>query len=291
MLTKTFTMFSYFRIIDHLKELDPTASFLERYLRRKLVHSRVLSEFPSENTVNSVNNDDLILTHLVSWLPKVWKHVNKSSALGIDQYPASFGLRAFLACPLDVASAKRWFTDLWNNLFVPFIFKTRPEGHMKNSTTMNLNESFDWIAATWPWPNSTATSITPNQPSREQTYSPVDVISMSSLNDLSTMSLFSFGGTPSIPINGSQTNMFNNRTSVDSGIILDSSSSTFPTPTGYETGDKVHVSQLIKPYESIGHPNVKTDNVTSMTSLSNDPLTTMLFRLQQETELCTKNCS
>ncbi|TPP56920.1 hypothetical protein FGIG_03483 [Fasciola gigantica] len=147
--------------IEHLTDFDSTASYLSSYLRRKLAQARLFLPKPcSEQSTSgsSLDNsdDDTTLTQLVTWIPKVWKHLNRlSSAQFQHACPAIFGLRIFLACPIDVAASKHWFTDLWNNLFIPFLFKTRSTDeivHASDTHGIRLSDSFDWIMATWPWP-------------------------------------------------------------------------------------------------------------------------------------------
>ncbi|KAA0191763.1 Neuron navigator 2, partial [Fasciolopsis buskii] len=147
--------------IEHLTDFDSTASYLSSYLRRKLAQARLFLSKPDveqsrHNPSPDSSDDDTTLAQLVTWIPKVWKYLNRlSSTQSQHACPAIFGLRIFLACPIDVAASKHWFTDLWNNLFIPFLFKTRsaddavgpPDTH-----GIRLSDSFDWIMATWPWP-------------------------------------------------------------------------------------------------------------------------------------------
>lgn len=38
------------------------------------------------------------------------------------------GPRLFLSCPMDVADAQVWFTDLWNYSVVPYLIEAAKEG-------------------------------------------------------------------------------------------------------------------------------------------------------------------
>ena len=105
-----------FRWVLCANHMEPVKGFLGRYLRRKLVEEEVRS--------GSRNPD---LAKIVEWIPKVWQHLNKFMETHSSS-EVTVGPRLFLACPMDVAGAQVWFTDLWNYSIVPYLLEAIREG-------------------------------------------------------------------------------------------------------------------------------------------------------------------
>ena len=87
-----------------------------RFLRRQLIMEEMRS---------GMRNNDL--NRIVDWMPKVWQHLNKF----LEAHSSSdvtIGPRLFLSCPMDVAGAQVWFTDLWNYSIIPYMMEAVKEG-------------------------------------------------------------------------------------------------------------------------------------------------------------------
>ncbi|KAA3676211.1 uncharacterized protein DEA37_0006465 [Paragonimus westermani] len=203
------------RVLEHLSDIDDTTEFLACYLRRKLVQTRLaeLNDAEVQMQLGGLVHDQQILTQLISWIPKT-------------QCPTVISLRVFLSCPLDVRASRKWFTDLWNNLFIPFLFRARSTEQMLQSQSMALSASLDWIMATWPWPRAT-TELALQTPyishhSTDPLHSPVVEGSPNSPSDCC---LKTFGVHKSNSTVQKQRGL-ENRSSLDSGIVPDGYSTT-----------------------------------------------------------------
>ncbi|KAF6778560.1 hypothetical protein AHF37_02035 [Paragonimus kellicotti] len=212
------------RVLEHLSDIDDTTEFLACYLRRKLVQTRLaeLNNTEFHMQLTGLVHDQQILTQLISWIPKVWKYLNRLFLSSLQtQCPTVISLRVFLSCPIDVRASRKWFTDLWNNLFIPFLFRARSTEQMLQSQSMALSASLDWIMATWPWPRAT-TDLMLQTPYMSHSitnplHSPVVEGSPSSPSDcfLNTF------GVPKSNSTAQKHRGLENRSSLDSGIVPD----------------------------------------------------------------------
>ncbi|KAF7259073.1 hypothetical protein EG68_03663 [Paragonimus skrjabini miyazakii] len=217
------------RVLEHLSDIDDTTEFLACYLRRKLVQTRLaeLNNTEVQVQLGGLVHDQQILTQLISWIPKVWKYLNRLFLPSLQtQCPTVISLRVFLSCPIDVRASRKWFTDLWNNLFIPFLFRARSTEQMLQSQSMALSASLDWIMATWPWPRATTDLMlqTPymSHSSTNPLHSPTVEGSPSSPSDCC---LNTFGVPKSNSTIQKQRGL-ENRSSLDSGIVPDGYSTT-----------------------------------------------------------------
>ncbi|CAL8075111.1 unnamed protein product [Calicophoron daubneyi] len=208
------------KIVDHLVDLDSSSEFLGRFLRRKLAQARMFEEADAPGAETAQREENNTLVQLVNWIPKVWKHINQLANLHQKQSPTVFGLKVFLACPIGVDSSKNWFMDLWNNLFVPFLFKARTsDAKVMESFSATLAESFDWIVATWPWPRTISDALL-------QSTDSTPTIESSTYSLLSLTAPKILGGR----------NDSHNRTSLDSGIMSDG----LPSLGGQSSSNAAH---------------------------------------------------
>ncbi|KAF8566813.1 hypothetical protein P879_03160 [Paragonimus westermani] len=217
------------RVLEHLSDIDETTEFLACYLRRKLVQTRLaeLNGAEVQTQLGGLVHDQQILTQLISWIPKVWKYLNCLFLSSLQtQCPTVISLRVFLSCPIDVRASRKWFTDLWNNLFIPFLFRARSTEQMLQSQSMALSASLDWIMATWPWPRAT-TELALQTPyishhSTDPLHSPVVEGSPNSPSDCCLKTF----GVPKSNSTVQKQRGLENRSSLDSGIVPDGYSTT-----------------------------------------------------------------
>ncbi|KAG5443909.1 Neuron navigator 1 [Clonorchis sinensis] len=246
-------------IVQHLTDLDTTTNFLGCYLRRKLAQTRLFEETTPNTCTAASSHEDQALTHLVNWIPKVWNHLNRLFTTPQQKQRSTlFGLRVFLTCPMDLQSSQNWFTDLWNNLFIPFLFRTRSTDQMLcTSTTSTLSASFDWIMATWPWSHAQPDDLTVTGAAEKNLTEPVHLGENPTPTSAQTsFPLVTFGApkSPQAPVQRQRT--LKNRSSLDSGIVPDgyaavSAACTTQPPfesrlsVGSEISDRITVTDLL----------------------------------------------
>ncbi|XP_076803830.1 neuron navigator 3-like isoform X2 [Clavelina lepadiformis] len=114
----------------------PVSTFLERSLKRYLLSS---------------SNPDDVMNRVVEWIPRCWRHVNKCIETH-NSADVTLGPRIFASCPMDVTSAKTWFTDLWNFSVIPYIISAVKQGSKTN--TNQWTDPTQWVKESWPWPDS-----------------------------------------------------------------------------------------------------------------------------------------
>ncbi|KAF5399596.1 hypothetical protein PHET_07217 [Paragonimus heterotremus] len=212
------------RVLNHLSDIDDTTEFLACYLRRKLVQTRLaeLNNTEVQMQLGGRVHDQQILTQLISWIPKVWKYLNRLFLSSLQtQCPTVISLRVFLSCPIDVRASRKWFTDLWNNLFIPFLFRARSTEQMLQSQSMALSASLDWIMATWPWPRATTDLMLQTPYMSHSSTNPLHSLAVEgSPSSPSDCCLNTFGVPKSNPTVQKQRGL-ENRSSLDSGIVPD----------------------------------------------------------------------
>ena len=106
-----------------------------------------------------INLSSLFFHQVVEWLPKVWQHVNKFIETH-NATDATMGPRQFLSCPMDVAEAQAWFTELWNYSLVPYLQEAIKEGLQVSS------QSVRWVVGLMGSPSISqpiGQSVCPNQ--------------------------------------------------------------------------------------------------------------------------------
>lgn len=130
-----------FRWVLTANHMEPVKGFLGRYLRRRLYSLELRTQ-----TVQSQ------LAAVLAWLPGVWQHCNKF----LEAHSSSdvtIGPRLFLACPLDVADAQAWFTDVWNYHLEPYLVEAVREGlQLYGRRGGAWVDPCEYVRETYPWP-------------------------------------------------------------------------------------------------------------------------------------------
>ncbi|CAG0887312.1 unnamed protein product [Cyprideis torosa] len=140
-----------FRWVLCANHMEPVKGFLARFLRRKL------RELSSQRGPLSGHPMDALLINVLSWLPKLWSHVN-SFLENRCSAEATIGPAPFLSCPPDVKGAQVWFTELWNYTLLPHITERVREGatvYGRSGSPARIDPRLEdplvWIHRTYPW--------------------------------------------------------------------------------------------------------------------------------------------
>ncbi|KAM4749505.1 neuron navigator 3 isoform 2-T2 [Rhinophrynus dorsalis] len=128
-----------FRWVLCANHTDPVKGFLGRYLRRKLIELEI---------EKNVRNNDLI--KIIEWIPKAWHHLN-SFLETHSSSDVTIGPRLFLSCPMDVDSARIWYTDLWNYSIIPYLLEAVREGLQMYGKRAPWEDPSKWVLETFPW--------------------------------------------------------------------------------------------------------------------------------------------
>lgn len=118
----------------------PVQSYLARKLRRSYL----------EHQISQSQKPDDVLSLVITWLPKCWQHINTflESYNGPD---VTIGPRMFSSCPMDAASARVWFTDLWNFSVVPYVISAVKRCLNRKSSSITWSDPTQWVMETMPW--------------------------------------------------------------------------------------------------------------------------------------------
>lgn len=118
----------------------PVQTFLARKLRRSYL----------EHQISKNQKPDDVLSLVITWLPKCWQHINDflESHHGSD---VTIGPRMFSSCPMDAASARVWFTDLWNFSVVPYVISAIKRSPNRKNSALHWTDPTEWVLETMPW--------------------------------------------------------------------------------------------------------------------------------------------
>ncbi|CAH8871379.1 unnamed protein product [Trichobilharzia szidati] len=203
---------NHVKIIHHLPDIKSTQEYLESVLYRNLAQSRMFCSGGLTNEdVNTSANKDRKCYQLIFWLTEFWRKLNEIlCSIANRKHCAIFGVQSTLKCPMDINDSLHWFLDLWNNMLVPVLFEniryvTKEKSN--NDYNMLLTDFIAWTSTTWPW-------------DRSKIYFPTSLkspkISLTQ-NPSSTQSIQPM----QTPCSSLDAEVCKNRTSMDSGIILD----------------------------------------------------------------------
>uniref|UniRef100_A0A3P9ANX8 Calponin-homology (CH) domain-containing protein n=1 Tax=Esox lucius TaxID=8010 RepID=A0A3P9ANX8_ESOLU len=133
-----------FRWVLCANHMEPVKGFLGRFLRRKLIDTEIGSR-----------TRNLELVKIIDWVPRVWHHLN----CFLEAHSSSdvtIGPRLFLSCPMDVAGARVWFTDLWNYSVIPYMLEAIREGLQLYGRRAAWEDPARWVIDSYPWSATSA---------------------------------------------------------------------------------------------------------------------------------------
>lgn len=129
-----------FRWVLTANHMEPVKGFLARFLRRRLYQLELMSHTQQPH-----------LASVFAWLPTVWQHINTF----LETHSSSdvtIGPRLFLSCPLDVADAQVWFTDIWNYHLAPYLVEAVREGVQLYGRRGGIwVDPVSFVRETYPW--------------------------------------------------------------------------------------------------------------------------------------------
>jgi neuron navigator 2 len=127
-----------FKWVLCLNHTEPVKSFLNRHLQRRLIDNENKGQISAE------------MEGLISWIPKLWSHVNKYIEL-YNSPDMTLGPKLFLTFPMDMRQAQNWFIHLWNELLVPLLIDIIKEGVQVYGPKVKWEDPKNWLKKTLPW--------------------------------------------------------------------------------------------------------------------------------------------
>lgn len=137
--------YNQFQWIVFSSATQPVESLLTRKLRRSYI----------ENQISNNDISDDLLSVVILWLPKCCQHVNNClEAFG--DFDVTIGPRMFSDCPMNAATSRVWFADIWNYTIVPYVISVvRSYMNKTNSIASEISTKWKdptlWVKETMPW--------------------------------------------------------------------------------------------------------------------------------------------